>query len=324
MKFIKRKSYLKQKALSSGCTKEELDELYFLISRDEEDEELEDLLQAGWESEGIDGAMDEAGNVEVLGKIRATIAKKDRKKVLIKRSLQIAASIALLATFFLVFDFNRSDVENEVATIVKEAGYGEVEKTILDDGSVVWLNSGSSISYTSAFVEDQRVVNLKGEAFFEVSHDDKKPFIVKSGAFSTEVLGTSFNIDAFNETAYAVTVATGRVKLNYQDESILLTQNQQGLYDALQGKFVARRVDSENLSDWRFGILHLNGKLSEALRNVERKYGVTVVFEDAQAKSYEIDATYKNESLPNVLKSIEFTMGVKIELNDDVIKIHKK
>lgn len=287
------------------------------------------MLESGWDKEGMEVKFDTASEIEILKRIRATIGeedkkdKKDKKQVLLKRSLQIAASLALIATLLFVYRWNVSNQGSEIAMVVKEAAFGKVEKVILADGSIVWLNSGSSISYPNEFMENKRVVNLKGEAFFEVSHDKKRPFFVKSGAFSTKVLGTSFNVTAFSEGPYTVTVATGKVKVKHENEFILLTRNQQGHYNAHYKKFTAKQVNSKELSDWRFGILHLNGKLSEALKNVERKYGVKVVFDDPQLQAYEIAATYKNESLTNVLKSIEFSMGVKISLKENIVKISK-
>lgn len=101
-------------------------------------------------------------------------------------------------------------------------------RLVLADGSKVWLNAASRMHFPTAFAGGDRVVELSGEAYFEVAHDEKKPFLVKMGELTVEVLGTHFNVNAYsNESAIKTTLLEGSVRVKKGNEHILITPNEQ-------------------------------------------------------------------------------------------------
>jgi ferric-dicitrate binding protein FerR (iron transport regulator) len=141
---------------------------------------------------------------------------RNKNNSLLKRWVSIAATILVIAlvgmSYFASTDINNVD-EVHASIVHKSNPAGQKSKVFLPDGSIAWLNSESSISYESEFKDSSRHIHLTGEAFFEVKKDSIRPFVVYSGAISTTALGTSFNINAFNESNITVSLTTGKVNV---------------------------------------------------------------------------------------------------------------
>lgn len=129
--------------------------------------------------------------------------------------LKVAASVTLFLGFSLLAYFFYTDARDQTAnTVTKTTVAGQKSTITLADGTTIRLNSESSLVYPESFDGDIRSVQLVGEAFFDVAHDEKRPFIIKSGDLVTTVLGTSFNISAFPDEDIEVTVASGKVAVS--------------------------------------------------------------------------------------------------------------
>jgi ferric-dicitrate binding protein FerR (iron transport regulator) len=156
---------------------------------------------------------------------------------------------------------------------------GEYQLT-LPDGSHVWLNAESSITYPTAFNDNERKVSITGEAYFEVAKDKTKPFKVGIGIATIEVLGTHFNVNTYKEEpTNNVTLLEGSVRIKSVHTSLVLKPGQQGQLSD-RGLSLTANPDLEQVMAWKNGMfLMSNTDLSAIMRQVSRWYDVDVFFE---------------------------------------------
>lgn len=151
---------------------------------------------------------------------------------------------------------------------------------VLPDGSKVWLNAASSVRYPTVFTGAVRRVELEGEAYFEVTKNDKQPFAVAiDGGAGVQVLGTSFNINAYkNEGALRTTLLSGAVRMYAGPQTQVLQPGQQGEWTADHLK-VRSNVDVDHVMAWKNGLFDFdNASLEEVMRQLERWYDITVIY----------------------------------------------
>ncbi len=188
--------------------------------------------------------------------------------------------------------------------------------TMLPDGTQVWLNAESSLSYPTRFEGAERIVELKGEGYFEVAHDAKHPFIVVTKGQRLKVLGTSFNLKAYtNEPAVVTTLVTGRVQL-YSDKvtvAQMLSPGQQSAF--VEDKFYVGHVDTKIFCAWKLGELRFRATpLDEVLREIERWYDIDVDYSTVP-KGVKIHASIrKDKKLTAVIDALEKITDLKFDL----------
>ena len=191
---------------------------------------------------------------------------------------------------------------------------GQRAAVTLTDGTRVYLNADSRLSFPERFATDRREVTLEGEAFFEVTRQPKRPFIVTGGKLTTTVLGTSFNVKAFAHEPAEVTVATGRVKVSASEDhptkhTVLLQPDQQAVYD---GTLRKKAVDAQRWAAWREKVIQFDEvPLAEAVMVLERWFGVSIKVEDTRALSCRINGQYIDESLVNILESFRHILEIE-------------
>lgn len=156
------------------------------------------------------------------------------------------------------------------------------QQLVLPDGTHIWLNAESSIRFPAAFTGKTREVKITGEAYFEVAKDAGKPFIVHAQKTSVEVLGTHFNVMAYdNEPAIQTTLLEGAVKVNVGQQHLLLKPGQQGITNATGEMKLIKDADTDMAVAWKNGEqVFRNTPLTTILRQVERWYDVDVVYTD--------------------------------------------
>jgi transmembrane sensor len=244
-----------------------------------------------------------------------------------QKSVRISLVMILVLTVFSGIYFSGYFTTRQWLTVSTKPG----EKLILTlpDGSVAYLNSASSISYPEKFHSIQREVTLNGEAFFEVSKDEQKPFSIRTGHVTTKVLGTSFNISAFQNQKISVTVATGKVEVSTDKEIIdsnknttytrtIITPGQQALYDPAFKKLSTKEVNIEPYLAWKNNTLQFdNTSLNEAADILQRWYNVTIEFENESLKHCQLNGQYKDQSFIHVLESIQYMYNIEYTLQSD-------
>ncbi|MGE6397372.1 FecR family protein [Chryseobacterium scophthalmum] len=197
-------------------------------------------------------------------------------------------------------------------------------KTILPDGTEVWLNAESKLKYPTQFNNDRRLVELEGEGYFEVVHNASKPFIVVSKNQCVKVLGTRFNINSYaNEPTILTTLVSGSVELtNTQTNTpILLKPGQQS--KLLESGFDVYPVDTENFTAWTSNEFQFKGSpLKEVLRQLERWYDLDVDYTDIpDTKVY--GTISREKKLSSVLYALEKITDVQFKVTGRRIQIKK-
>jgi ferric-dicitrate binding protein FerR (iron transport regulator) len=244
----------------------------------------------------------------------------------------IACSLIAIALFG-YFGYHEY-VRNTRELITKTAPYGEKSIITLTDGSKVFLNSGSSISFPRVFDKSAREITLDGEAFFEVTRNPQQPFIVKAGNLVTRVLGTSFNIQAFDPKDISVSVATGRVQVT-QDlndsasksgspRTIYLDPSQQVSYQNHQ--FTVSNVEIDKIVSWKNNTLRFDETpLSTVGAILTRWYDVEISFDNNDIVNCRINGQFKGQRLEEVLRSIRYMYNIEYEIvNPNKIVLHGK
>lgn len=211
----------------------------------------------------------------------------------------VAASMLLVGALIGLYPYL---FKAEAVFVTYTTKAGEHSRLILPDSSVVYLNGQTSLKYPKIFATNERSVELKGEAFFDVKKDERRPFHIASNCFTTRVLGTSFNIDT--EIDSSITVLTGKVKVDRVNQagSIYLEADQKAVWDSRQGKWVSEK--QADGSDWMSGKLHFSQQpLQLVVKGLSRYYGVSIAV-PTPIQDKRISIAVDNKALHAVLKTI--------------------
>lgn len=195
-------------------------------------------------------------------------------------------------------------------------------KITLPDGTNAWLNAASSLRYPTAFTGKERMVEVTGEAYFEVAKDAAKPFLVKANnGVTVQVLGTSFNINAYaDEEAINTTLLEGSVKIWKDEESVILSPGQQVRIKAAKMNLM-KDVNVNKVIAWKNGLFNFeDDNLGEVMRQIARWYDVEVVFEAGIPERLYWGEIRRNTPLNKVLEVLEMTGArFRIESNRKII-----
>lgn len=208
-----------------------------------------------------------------------------------------------------------------------EAEKGQRASVILPDGTKVWLNSHTQISYNSNYGVDERIVSLRGEAYFEVAKDREHRFIVKTGGLDVEALGTTFNVKAYKDDDDIIaTLFSGSIRATDGEHSVILSPEQQVCFRRGSKKM---KVDNpENVtyaSMWRDNELAFKGEtLDEIALRLNRLYNVHIEFKSEKIKQYRFSGVIKNNSLDNVFEIISLTSPIMYESLGDTIILSER
>lgn len=163
----------------------------------------------------------------------------------------------------------------------------------LSDGTVVWLNSRTKIEYPASFVGDNRKVKLDGEAYFEVTKDVHKPFVVETAKGNIEVLGTKFNVEAYSEdNTFATALMEGSVKVSRGKMQYMLRPNQ--LAYLKNGKMNIASIEDFNLYRWREGLICFKDEsFPNIVKKFEKYYGVDIRIENSAVANYRCTGKFR-------------------------------
>ena len=216
--------------------------------------------------------------------------------------------------------------DEEVYNILSVPRGGEY-KLMLSDGTHVWLNAESSIKYPVRFLKSQREVFVSGEAYFEVSPDEKKPFIVNAQNTQIRVLGTAFNLRAYlDEDITQTTLVKGIVSVENKTNARIIKPSEQYTYNQSTGQSVVKKVDIRLYTSWKEGIFLFNSQpLEQILNDISRWYDVRFEYSDDIIKSSVFSGRLKKYENANILLNLfEETGEVIFEKQGDVIYVKNK
>jgi ferric-dicitrate binding protein FerR (iron transport regulator) len=320
------------KKLSGEATSEELELLNQLITESGEDPHTWTELEDAWKRSNFRTVIKNSD--QVFESIIQRAEKEDfqsKPKTHLTTSLffyhKFAASLTLLLiaglTAFLSVEYvqnlGKGILDEKVAILNKTVNKGQKLKIFLPDGSQVYLNSESSISYPEQFSSTCREVSIKGEAFFEVKRNPEVPFIVHSGAVNISVLGTSFNIRNYqeeNKVQVALVSGSLSVATDSNATSHLLQPGEQAIYQNLEEEFSKETFDLRTITAWKDGILLFeNDSYQNIVHKLERWYDVEITTNKPDQPEWQFSGEFNNEYLEVVLESISYTKNFKYTIN---------
>ncbi len=202
---------------------------------------------------------------------------------------------------------------------------GQTYRVRLPDGSIVWLNAASSLTYPANFASlKERRVSLSGEAYLEVAKDKLHPFIVESRGQEVKVLGTHFNVNSYaDEPVTTTTLLEGSVQLRSGHKEILLHPGEQSL-NSVSGITVAK-ADIEGVTDWKDGDFNLDDvELRTAMRKIARWYDVEVIYsQDVSNDIRSVGMISRDKQLSSILGIIEASGQVKFKIEGKKVYVSK-
>ncbi|MFC2138234.1 FecR family protein, partial [Bacteroidota bacterium] len=197
-----------------------------------------------------------------------------------------------------------------------------IKNIILSDGSKIWLNKNSEIKVPESY--KNRIVYLKGEAYFEIARDSLKPFLVKTNHTTTKVLGTSFNVLNTNNRDI-ISLLTGKIELyanNQKRKSIILNPGDKTCYYEENNQITKSRFDNKNFIAWKTGeITFKNTPLSSVLSTIANYYDLNFSNNIKDNKKYTLTANFSNQPLEKVISILELTWNVDISIENNTIYI---
>ena len=249
------------------------------------------------------------------------------------RAIKVAASVLLFGLFAYLFDVGvtTDSVKDEgiQELVTKKNPYGQKSTIFLSDGSIIYLNSGSSVSYLKGFKNDKREIQLIGEAYFEVAQDVNRPFTVIAHGVATTALGTMFNVNAYSNNAITVSLAEGKVQVEFQNEEDdiqdqYLMAGEQLAYNR-GAKTVKRGSFNPQINGWKDGILYFeNASEKEVFEALELWYGLNFLIGEPVKKEWRINASYDNQNLESILTSLGYIQGFDFKIQDKEVLITNK
>lgn len=196
---------------------------------------------------------------------------------------------------------------------------GQSVKLLLTDGTKVWLNSKSKLVFPTSFSDNQRVVQLQGEGFFEVAHDPQHPFIVEAGSYKVKVLGTEFNVKAYEPgKSFEASLLSGSVEINRKEasENLVLKPRQRAIITDDEVKLTT--IDTDSFL-WREGILSLDNKnIYEIASLLEQYYDTKIKIAEGRAMTRRYTGKFRlQDGAAHILKVLEMQNDFKVE-NDTI------
>lgn len=318
-----------EKFFSQQASAEEIIRLRESFSQAETEDFLSSFYEEKWKSAFL------GSEIEVEERIWTNLHEKVRtkhnsaKSPLWKKGLRVAASI-LIPLFCIwigfLFSENKSN-KNGNNKLTVHVAVGQKVDIQLSDSTHIWLNSASSLTYDNfTYNLNERVVYLKGEAYFEVQKDKTRPFIVKVDDISVEALGTSFNVKAYPDDNYVTaTLIEGSVRISSMSQSEVLEVNEKLIINKNSGNFdksVLLDVD-KNISWINSQLAFEHERLEDVVKILERMYSIKIYFASEPLKDIRFSGTIKNNNLENVLQLITFVSPIIYSLENDTTIIIK-
>lgn len=269
---------------------------------------------------------------EIWERLKQETAPKPRFNLLgtLPKFYRVAASfllpLCIAASAYFFFDGRKyHGLENSVIETV--VARGQKASLTLPDGTRVWLNSATRLTYNANYNISERTVKLEGEAYFEVAPNPEKKFTVDCKGLSIEALGTAFNVKAFlDDDNVSTSLLEGKVKVYSDKNSVILAPGQNLTFNRTDNSFVQTEVeDTREIDFWRRNMLYFrSASLEEIAETLERMYGITVVFADEDLKQIQFSGSIRNNSINNVFHIISLTYPLTCEMEKDTVTISKQ
>jgi len=333
------------KFLNGECSPEEIDTINEWRQLSPENESIFELSEDAWHFTNINRMYIPFNKENAWNAIWGKVSRRYSLPVLL-RVAGIAASVALVLGWALTKIFannNSGTIEERPQLITLHVPAGVCSETILPDSTVVWLNASSMLRYPSYFDGGTRTIELIGEAFFDVTRDESKPFIINSGNIRVDVLGTSFNFKHYSEDTHAIlAVETGTVSLSAGPSKV--TTLQAGKYATVDNRTFQTKVfdtpptnlsvknikdstsssgrvpkneSSGQHSSWRnYTLIFRDEPVGNVLNELSRRYNAEFELTGKDIRHYVYTATFDDMSLEDVLKLLKISSPIDYSITN--------
>lgn len=253
---------------------------------------------------------------------------RNRRNYFIREFLKIASVIVITVSVTVVlFSIGKDNGGMYLAMQTITVPAGQRVNLDLPDGSNVWLNAGTTMQYPVSFMTDKREVILDGEAYFEVAHNEKSPFVVHTSTLDVEVLGTKFNVEAYSKKAvFEASLMQGKIRVksphNEKTAVVLLPNYKTTLKD---GRLVVSKIDDYNVYRWKEGLYCFKSKrFTQIMEDLERYYDLKIQVDKKSIESVALTGKFRisdglDYALRVLQKDVSFTY--RRDKDNDVIYI---
>lgn len=307
-------------------TKEDAGRLLEELHSSDSSRLLDDLTAEIWEETAVQQTYTDLEREKYKKEARQLLQRLEHKKRTRLRHICYAVSgvAAILCLVWASMTYLNYIGRQQISYLEASTSYGEHKKVSLPDGTVLTLNSCSRVRYPSRFVDDERRIELEGEGFFQVSHNEKQPFVINTRFFDVRVLGTCFNVKSYSsDETVMVDVENGKVQIDMPDAMMRLTANEQVRINTASGEYSKER-EKHAVAVWRGGALRFDATpIHDVAKELERMYNCRITFAHGQSFENLISGEHDNKSLEAVLQSIEYTSGIHYKLSGKEVLLYK-
>ena len=316
--------------LTKTCSQEELIEVENWISIDKANADwlfrMEDIWSLKDELRYSDRKEIDAAYQQFIRTVSTTEQKQAVKRQLYPVWTKYAAAIVIV--FLLsgnIYQIFRNKLSDEIAANTIEVPVGQRVAITLADGTKVWLNSGSILSYPSKFGLKNRLVRLDGEGYFEVTADAKYPFVVNTAALDVKVLGTKFNVQAYPDEDIAVALFKGQLHVQADAQSALMEADELVTWSKQTGLVHHKNREVRHTTQWTSGgLMFVDEPLANIAKALQRRFGVTIVIENPELANEPFTCrTQPNVTLEQVLNLLKSTQKLNYSIREQTIYLHK-
>jgi ferric-dicitrate binding protein FerR (iron transport regulator) len=308
--------HLFRKYLDNSCSREEFNELFAYMEQEGNQDSMEAVLESLTQEQEPERSV--------------------RRKWLLP-AMAAAASILVVVAAFSWWQTQTSNpakglvmngMEQSGTVLSKSTEKSEYKYLLLPDSTQVWLNADSKLDFPELFDSKKRVVYLTGEAYFDVRHADKIPFIIHTGKVRTEVLGTAFNIKAYPDMEkITVSVKRGKVKVNYADREVAVLTKGKEVVIAQQSQQVKEKpVKEEQTAGWQEGnLVYDDYSVGDILADLERVYNVKIRVGSSELKAIRVTTSLKRQyGVENALEILGRLTGADIAIEKGIYIMKKQ
>jgi len=309
---------------------EEAEDMRRFFSDPENREKVSAFMELLWdENLHHSGEADFNEQIVLKGIYKTIEHKKERilkssRPVFMRYAAVVLLILGLGSGFYFARDFIRSGNQN----IIFSSNAGERKHVVLPDGSEVWLNSNSYVSYKESLLSAKRKVRMRGEAFFMVTPDKDKPFEVECGPIEIIVTGTRFNVTAYpSEERIITTLTEGKILLNTQaHRPVALSPGQQAVFEKNEKLLtIHTNVPAERVISWKDNrLVFRNESLQSVFESLGHWYGVTFDVRDSSLLSIHYTATITDEPLEEILTLLSHTIDITYDIEPAKVVINRE
>ena len=319
--------------LTNSLTPEEMQSLQNWLNVSEENREYFSDMQEVWiaaSDEADEQHFDKERAYQLFLEHTESLVRPSLKRKAFTISPWIYVAAMVVIVFFcgtIAFQSGKRVLQNQLTQITVEAPYGSKTKLYLPDGTLVWLNAGSKMSYAQDFGINERALNLTGEAYFEVTKNKHIPFKVHTDELDVKVLGTKFNFRNYQDDLEAkVCLLEGKVALSTQQKETILHPDQQALLDKKTGKLLISNTKAAYSAEWTNDRLYFDeALLPDIVKELERSYNIKITIADAALNSVRFYGNFRRreQSIREIMDVLSSTdkMTYTIEGKNIVITL---